>query len=110
MSIIDDILKGLPDNARLRAFIEEQNSKIEILKSENNHLKNKLKRLEPVGFVESEGLLWKKKSDGTFEKRPYCPHCTNNPIMSQFPPGMTMEWMCSKCDFGADGKIEPPKV
>lgn len=40
--IIDDILKGIPDNARLRSQVSELISQVEILTKENEKLKVKL--------------------------------------------------------------------
>ena len=82
MGIIDDILKGLPENARLRAFIEEQTLEIASLKSENTDLKSKLDRLDPKGFIKSEGLLWMKSESG-FEQNSYCPECKSHPVMKK---------------------------
>jgi DNA-binding MarR family transcriptional regulator len=39
VKLIDDILKGLPENARLREQLEELRSQIAILQTENEHLK-----------------------------------------------------------------------
>jgi hypothetical protein len=65
------------------AFLREQLSilkeqfaiaqrRVEQLESENADLRKQLQQAKPSGFVESEGLLWKRSGTG-FESRPYCP-------------------------------------
>jgi len=45
--IIDDILKGLPENARLRDQLGQLRSQIQVLQSENEKLKAELSSLQP---------------------------------------------------------------
>ena len=47
MKLIDDILKGLPENARLREQLGELRSQIQILQSENEKLRADLAALKP---------------------------------------------------------------
>ena len=58
---------------------------------------------KPADFVEKMGVLWKRSGNG-FEKTPYCPQCSNHPLMFGQPPmgGDPMLWQCSKCGFTAD--------
>ena len=55
MSIIDDILKGIPDNARLRAFISELQSENSVLKKENEELKAQVDDLTVKGDLLKDG-------------------------------------------------------
>lgn len=65
---------------------EDDKMLISRLQNENQELKEKLSNLDPTGFVESEGLLWKKRPDGEIEDSPYCPECNSHPVMHTFPP------------------------
>src|SRR5437762_12295696 len=85
------------------------------LKSENARLKAEIAQLhqqlhdaEPAGFVESDGLLWKRTASG-FDRRPYCPTCASHPVMMEFPPRSKEMWVCpANHTFDYDSK--PPNV
>ena len=47
VKLIDDILRGLPENARLREQLGELRAQIEVLQTENEQLKTKLDQLAP---------------------------------------------------------------
>jgi predicted RNA-binding Zn-ribbon protein involved in translation (DUF1610 family) len=83
--------------------LERENTQ---LKLEVAQLRAQLKNSQPVtgSFREFEGVLWKHTASG-IGKTPYCPQCSDNPIMFGQPPmGMgrdPMLWQCSKCGFKA---------
>ena len=67
-----------------------------------------LERLLPPGFVESDGLLW-KRTDSGYEARPYCPVCASaiHPVLME--PGSQGNWVCpANHRFSYDRK--PPVV
>ena len=72
------------------------------------YLESQLEELQPVGFTESEGLLWKKTNEG-FERRPYCPSCKDHPVMMVFSPSGDMFWACPN-NHTFDYNIKPPEV
>ena len=47
VKLIDDILKSLPENARLREQLGELRAQIEVLQTENDQLKTKVDQLTP---------------------------------------------------------------
>ncbi len=47
LKVIDDILRGLPDNARLRAEIEKLVARVQSLEKENEDLKKEVETLRP---------------------------------------------------------------
>lgn len=80
-----------------QASLEKENAS---LKTENARLvsdlqkaQSEIQRLKPAGLVENDGLLWKRTPSG-FDRRPYCPHCTDHPVMMEFPPGSGEMWTC----------------
>ena len=50
-------------------------------------------------YVEANGVHWKRKGDGTFEKWAYCPTC--HLAMSEFPPLSNELLICTKCNYQA---------
>jgi hypothetical protein len=82
------------------AALERENTQ---LKLEVAQLRTQLKNSQPVmgSFREFEGVLWKRTGNG-FGKTPYCPQCSDHPIMFGQPPGgYPVLWQCSKCGFKA---------
>jgi len=67
------------------------------------YLESQLEDIQP-GLIKSGGLLWEKKSDGTYEKRPYCPTCKDHPVMAPF----ASFWVCPN-NHTFDGSTKPPK-
>lgn len=47
LKLIDDVLKGLPENARLRDQLGELRAQIQVLQNENEELKAKVDQLTP---------------------------------------------------------------
>jgi hypothetical protein len=82
----------------------EATVKAEKLETENQHLRKQLEKLNPGGFVKSEGLLWRKTENG-FEPRPYCPSCPDHPVMTPHGPW----WTCPGGEHAFDYHIKPPK-
>lgn len=100
-------------NTDLAISLTEANAKIETLKSEKSalqcdvaKLRQQLQDLQPTGFVEHMGALWKRTKDG-FEELPYCKHCNGNPIMGR-PRGQRF-YLCGAGDHQAPLSIHPPK-
>ena len=76
------------------------------LQIENENLHAQLQHTQPIGFIEGDGLLWKRTPTG-FESRPYCPTCSSHPVMMAFPPSVNDMWVCpSKHTF--DYASKPP--
>ena len=127
MSIIDSLLKkfqdipGLVVSAKhidfLRDVLKERENEIEKLKAEyaklqreNDQMKLDIASLNPSSeFIRHNGLLWRGSRVGGCESSPYCPTCSDHPIMFEFPPGAQMFWNCSKCDMTAPYS-SPPNV
>jgi hypothetical protein len=124
-SIIGDIASGASKDQRI-ALSQDQlvalDSKLKVLTEElaqsksreaklaieNADLRRELQHAQPVGFVESDGVMWKRTATG-FESRPYCPECPSHPVMMGFPPREAEFWKCPKnpnhqFDYGS----EPP--
>jgi rubredoxin len=80
------------------------------LKLENLQLKTLAQNSQPFagGFHDFEGVLWKRTPNG-FGKTPYCPQCSDHPVMFGQPPmgGDPMLWQCSVCGFTADFSGRP---
>lgn len=86
------------------------NKDCEALRAENSALKKQLATCTVTpDLVDVEGLLWKKTPLGAFESKPRCPNCSDHPVMSQFPPGAKIYWLCSRCQKPFDF-AEPPKT
>ena len=104
--VIDLQEKKLALLAEQLATLERENAD---LKAENANLRRQLQHAQPVGFVESEGLLWKRTASGGFESRPYCPVCEKHPVMSEFPPGEKFMWCCP-ANHTFDYDSRPPQT
>jgi hypothetical protein len=78
--------------------------KLKTLQAEVDHLRAEIKKhKQPANqFHEFSGVLWKRTEKG-FERVPYCPECSNHPIMFGQPPHPLIldphMWQCSKCNF-----------
>ena len=97
-------------NTDLAISLTEANAKIETLESEKSalqrdvaKLRQQLQDLQPAGFVEHMGALWKRAGDG-FEPLPYCKHCKEHPIMS--PLGHFL--VCGSGNHQTPRSIRPP--
>jgi len=114
MEWLDEILRDYPETAaakdRLKYWqdryntIEKENEKlrqeVDRLRRENIDLQNQIERqLKTAGFIESEGVLWKRKPNGTYERNPYCPIC--KVVMTPSPPMLPTVISCIKCSFTA---------
>ena len=114
MDWLDDILREHPEAAaakeRLKYWqdrynvLEKENEslrrEVDRLKRENDEMKSQIERhLKTSGFVEEEGVLWKKKVDGEYEKNPYCPIC--RVVMTPSPPMLPTLLSCIRCSFTA---------
>lgn len=108
MSWLSDLLKEYPalNVARERLALAEQRYELlerenEVLKLENARLKGEneaMRRTSPrPEFVESNGALFKRKADGTFEPIAYCPDC-KSALSSPIEPILLR---CSKCKYSA---------
>jgi len=109
MSVLTDILKEIPTSGVLRERVALAEQKYDLLERENEVLKHENARLKAENaalkkavpsteFVETRGVLFKRKADGTFEPDAYCPDCKRalwTLDESIFPLG------CSKCKFQA---------
>ncbi len=107
-----DVIDLLEKKATLLA---EENialkSQVAVLQAENAQLRQKLEHAQPqTKFVESEGLLWKRKPSGEFESRPYCPSCRDHPVMSAFPPEPHAMYSACPGPHTFDYAIKPPKT
>ena len=74
--------------------------RVELLERENAVLSDQVAQLRrcllPPGFVESDGLLWKRVDSG-YESYPYCPVCTGaihpiHPVVMDL--GLEGNWVC----------------
>jgi hypothetical protein len=86
----------------LKELIAEKDRRIAELEQENARLKREATRSSVVSpaddLVEHEGLLWKRKPDGSFEETARCPECQRP--MAAFPPGPHSDsWDCARCDL-----------
>lgn len=89
---------------------ERLTKECDALRAENEELKKQVGTSElPADLVDVEGLLWKRRSDGTYESKPRCPQCADHPVMSTFPPGGRMYWLCSQCRMRCDFADSPNK-
>lgn len=108
MGWLSDLLKDYPALAVARERLALKETQYTVLQSENTTLKDEVARLKAENatlrkqiptddFVESLGVLFKRKSDGTFENIAYCPDCRRplSTIYNSVPP------RCSKCHFNA---------
>ena len=118
MNWLDEILRDFPDaddslKERLRYWQDRYNDlekDNETLKHDNDRLTRENAelhgqidgQLKTTGFVESEGVLWKKKADGRYERNPYCPICKL--VMAPSPPMLPVYISCIKCSFNAPFK------
>ena len=88
-----------------KAIEKQSQARIKKLESDNANINGKIERLQTVtdGFHEFAGVLWKRTPNG-FGNTPYCPQCSDHPVMFGQPPmgGNPMLWQCSKCGFTAD--------
>jgi hypothetical protein len=73
--------------------------------TENIHLRQQLQDSQPVGFVENQGVLWKRTPTG-FEAIPYCKECKSHPIMTPLHQGGI--WVCANGEHTAPLAVEPP--
>ena len=75
------------------------------LQSNVAKLRQQLQDLQPTGFVEHMGAMWRRTNDG-FEPIPYCKHCIGNPIMGR-PRGQRF-YLCGTGEHQAPLSIHPP--
>lgn len=118
MGLITDIIKGLPISAVLEDKLKEADRRYEKLEAENQQLRKDNDRLrrrvneleKSAEYVDVEGLLWKRKPDGEFERKPRCPICADHPVLFDFPPRSRLHWNCSKCEGTFDYADPPAKT
>jgi len=125
MNWLDEILRDFPDlpekaKERLKYWQERYTvfeKENESLRHENDRLKRETTemqkqiqgQLDSAGFVESEGVLWKKKPNGGYEKSPYCPIC--KVVMTPSPPMLPVYISCIKCSFNTPFRPDDvPKI
>ncbi len=114
MNWLDDLLKEFPEISKAKKrlqYWQDRYSDLEkenrSLRDENGEFERKIKGLKEqleagggmTGFVEAEGVLWKKKPAGGYENHPYCPRCKLP--MSPSPPMLPVFISCLKCSFNA---------
>ncbi len=88
---------------------ERLSQECDALRSENDSLRKQMAlNADASELVDVEGLLWKRGQGGAFESKPRCPNCADHPVMSRFPPGSKMYWVCSRCNKPFDF-AEPPR-
>jgi hypothetical protein len=63
--------------------------------------------LQPTGFVENMGVLWKRTETG-FESVPYCKECKSHPIMTPIR-GVRM-LVCGTGEHHAPFGVKPPSA
>lgn len=108
LKVLDEILAGLPDNARLRREVEQLKEQIAALEKENADLK----QLNEILKQASAALLTKKEDEmirvGTayFKKGPngkaagfaYCVHCwESNQKLSSLLHLLSTQYRCPAC-------------
>ena len=115
--MLDDLLSIKPTRAHIELLkeqikaIEKERDEVTAernrLRHENNELNTKLTAVQKkTEFEESDGVFWKRKSDGNVEIAPYCPNCARHPKMTPFPPfGKPMSWVCSLCKFSVGAEM-----
>ena len=86
------------------ALFERENSD---LKAENKNLRAQLENLQPSGFEENMGVLWKETDTG-FEPHPYCRECASHPIMT--PVHQARLWVCANGEHQAPFSVKPPNA
>ena len=114
MEWLDDLLREHPEaegaRERLKYLqdrcnaIEKENEdllhEVDRLRRENSEMRSQIDgQLNAGGFVESEGVLWRKKPNGEYEQNPYCPIC--KVVMTPSPPMLPTVLSCIKCSFTA---------
>jgi hypothetical protein len=67
--------------AILTGEVADLTTKVSKLEMENGQLRAQLHDLQPVGFQESMGVLWKRTPTG-FEPHAYCKECVRPSVMS----------------------------
>ncbi len=117
MNWADDLMKEFPEISVAKKRLEYWQERYNELEKENERLKHeneeltresaRMKKqineqLQTAGFVEAEGVLWKKKANGQYERNPYCPVCKL--VMSPSPPMLPVFISCIKCSFTAPFK------
>ena len=119
MGWLSDLLKHYPAVEVAREEIALCEKQYTVLQNENTTLKEEVARLKAENamlkrqiptdnFVESSGALFKRKTDGTFEKIAYCPDCRR--ALSTMEPTY-FQPNCSKCGFTAPFMAdEIPKI
>ena len=86
MGVLADVLKEIPTNSVLRERLALVEAKFAALETENDRLRDEvatlkgtvesLRRLVPSrDFVETHGVLFKRKADGSLDRIVYCPKC-----------------------------------
>jgi hypothetical protein len=96
----------LEASARKISLLE---SRIFQLEKDNTNLRGQLENLQPVGFQESMGVLWKRTPAG-FEPNPYCAQCQRPVVMTGNPPThRPLIWICS-AGHRAPGDVRPPST
>ena len=113
LSTIGKLLSQVPANSVLReriALAKEQAEAIEKrtaqLEEENAQLREQVHKLEdelaslrtPKEFTEHRGALFKRKSDGSWERVVYCPGCKR----STFSLEKMLPYHCNVCKWSAD--------
>lgn len=114
MNWLDEILREFPAIAVAKERLEYWQKRYDALEQENISLKQeneRLKRenadmrsqiegqLKTAGFVQAEGVLWRRKPSGEYEKNPYCPVCKL--AMTPSPPMLPTILSCIRCSFTA---------
>src|SRR5262245_39445561 len=106
MAWLADLLKDFPSLSVARerlALIEQKLADAEAenakLRAENANLKAQVSAATvQASFIESNGALWKRGSDGKVEPIAYCPDCKR--ALSPWPPAPADDNLtCTKCDF-----------
>jgi hypothetical protein len=114
MNWLDDILKEFPAIAVAKERLEYWQKRYDeferenaVLRGENDRLKRENAemhgqiegQLHTAGFIEAEGVLWRRKPNGEYEKNPYCPICKL--AMTPSPPMLPTLLSCIRCSFAA---------
>jgi hypothetical protein len=107
--VIDLMEKKLSLLTEQVILLEKENSllrlKLSHFETEKANLRAQLQNLQPVGFEENMGVLWKRTANG-FEQHPYCKECASHPIMTPVHEART--WVCATGNHIAPFSVKPP--
>jgi len=109
MGIIEELFKEIPLGVVVKERLEMAKEELEKIRSENEKFKKENEELKKINsklmrqiakeneFIESHGVLFKKKPDGNFEPCSFCPTCKT--AMTEFPPRSNENLTCSRCGY-----------